>query len=195
MQHQQDVIAVPRAEKAPDVWQIFLLFARIGLTSFGGGTSGWLFRELAQKKRWIGEEEFLDIQALCQAMPGVNITNMAVWLGRRFCGMRGAAVALLGIVVLPSILIVLIAMFFAMIAGFSWTETALVGATAAAIGLPASMALTMAARLKKRVMPWAVFSVTFFLIGVAKAPLIWVALGCGGTSVAIAFLQRGEASK
>lgn len=172
---------------------MFLLFARIGLTSFGGGTSGWLFRELAQKHRWIDEEEFLDIQALCQAMPGVNITNMAVWLGRRLCGFRGATVALLGIVVLPSILIVLIAIGFALLAGLPWTETALIGATAAAIGLPASMALTMATRLKKQIVPLLVFAVTFVLIGVVKLPLIWVALGCGGTSVTIAFLRGKEA--
>ena len=189
-QHKSEAIA---PQLVPDVWQVFLLFARIGLTSFGGGTSGWLFRELAQKNRWIEEEEFLDIQALCQAMPGVNITNMAVWLGRRLCGLEGAAVALLGIVVLPSILIVLIAIFFSLIAGFPLTETALIGATAAAIGLPASMALTMATRLKKQLVPLAVFALTFFLIGVLKLPLIWVALGCGGASVAITFLRRKEA--
>ena len=66
------------AAARPSTLQLFLIFARIGLTSFGGGLSGWLMREFVRDRAWIGEEEFLDGLSLAQALPGVNVTNMAI---------------------------------------------------------------------------------------------------------------------
>ena len=55
--------------------QLFLIFSRIGLTSFGGGLSGWLLREFVQSRKWLTEEEFFSGLAISQAMPGINVTN------------------------------------------------------------------------------------------------------------------------
>ncbi len=70
--------------------RLFLIFARIGLTSFGGGLSGWLLREFVQQRKWITEEVFLNGLAISQALPGINGTNMAIWIGYSLRGTIGA---------------------------------------------------------------------------------------------------------
>lgn len=167
----------------PTAGELFALFCRIGLTSFGGGVSSWLFREMVRNKRWIAEEEFLTALALCQALPGLNVTNIAVWMGNRFQGARGVAFALAGIVVLPSILIVLIGLLFAFVLRYPLTQVAMTGAVAAAVGLPFSMGLLMASRLR-RALPLAVMAGTFAAIGIFRLPLLWVVLVAGTLSIA-----------
>ncbi len=159
------------------------MFCRVGMTSFGGGTSSWLHRELVEKKGWIAEDEFFDTLALCQALPGLNVTNIAVWMGRRLLGIQGALSACAGIVVIPSIVIVLIALLFARISHYPLTEVALGGATAAAVALPFSMGLKMSLRIRRAPVPLAVMAATFLAIGVLQWPLIWVAPVCGVASV------------
>jgi chromate transporter len=174
----------------PALWDIFLLFCRVGLTSFGGGTSAWLFREIVHKRRWLPEDEFINVMALCQALPGVNVSNIAVWIGRKLFGLRGAVVAVMGIIALPSVAIVLIAMLFAAIAHNPLTEIVLTGATAAAIGLPFSMGIMMAQRVRRAMVPLLVMLATFAAIGILKLPLIWVVLICGAASVIAESLRR-----
>jgi len=70
--------------------QLFLIFSRIGLTSFGGGLSGWLLREFVQSRKWLTEEEFFSGLAISQAMPGINMTNVAIWIGYRLRVNSGA---------------------------------------------------------------------------------------------------------
>ena len=167
--------AVQPSLPQPSLKDLFFLFSRVGLTSFGGGTSMWLYSQIVREKGWIEEGEFLDVLALCQALPGINVTNMAVWLGRRLRGAPGAVAAVTGIVALPSIVIVLIASLFAAIAHFPLTELALTGATAAAVALPFSMGLLMARRVRRAPLPLLVLAATFVSVGVLKWPLMAVA--------------------
>ena len=60
----------PAARQGPTALKLFAIFARIGLTSFGGGLSGWLLRTFVQDYRWLTEEEFLNGLAIAQAQAG-----------------------------------------------------------------------------------------------------------------------------
>jgi chromate transporter len=183
--------AMPPAPEtvSPTPSELFRLFSRVGLTSFGGGTSAWLYREMVTQKRWIGEEEFLNALALCQALPGVNISNLAVWMGRRLLGLPGVIYALAGIILLPSILIVIIGALFTIVLHYPVTSVLLMGATAAAIALPFSMGITLALRVPRTVLPLAVMAATFAGVGIFKISLVWVVLGCGGFSVGCEYLR------
>src|SRR5262249_21170114 len=152
--------------------------------SFGGGTSGWLHREMVEKKRWMGEDEFFDTLALCQALPGINITNMAVWSGRRLLGIRGAVSACAGIVVIPSVFIVLISIAISAFMKSPIPEIALGGATAAAIALPLTMGIKMAFKVRFSPVPLAIMAATFVGVGILKIPLITIAPACALISVA-----------
>ncbi len=173
----------------PTAGRLFLVFARIGLTSFGGGLSGWLLREFVQDRAWLTEDEFLNGLALSQALPGVNVKNMAIWIGYRLLGPAGAVAGFLGIIAPPAVLIVLIGTLFARLARFPLATLALDGAAAAAIGLSLSMGITMARRVPRRAVPVLVAAGTFAAVGLLHWPLVWVVLGAGAVSVAAEFVR------
>lgn len=176
----------------PTALQLFLIFSRIGLTSFGGGLSGWLLREFVRDRAWIGEEEFLNGLALSQALPGVNVTNMAIWIGHRLLGFRGAVAGVAGIVLPAAVLIVGLSSLFTLLQRFPATHWALDGAAAAAIGLSLSMGITTALRVKRRWLPLAIMAATFLAIGPLHQPLVAVVIGAGLGSVAIEYIRLGR---
>lgn len=94
-------------------WQIFLIFAKIGTFTIGGGMAMIpLIQNEIVKRGWLREEEFPDIIALSQSAPGLLAVNISIFTGYRLKGTKGSIVATLGSV-LPSILIILaIAMAF-----------------------------------------------------------------------------------
>ncbi len=166
--------------------RLFLIFARIGVTSFGGGLSGWLLRVFVQDYCWLTEEEFLNGLAIAQALPGVNVSNMAVWIGYRLRGGIGAAASLAGIILPPAILIVVLAAVFSSLRNFELTHLALTGAGAAAVGLSLVMGITAARRVPRRALPIAIMAATFVAVAIFRLPLIWVVLIGSPISVLLA---------
>ncbi|RQS70178.1 chromate transporter [Burkholderia sp. Bp8963] len=178
----------------PGTLALFLTFAQIGLTSFGGGLSGRMMRDFVHERHWLDEEEFLNGLALSQALPGVNVKNLAIWIGYRLGGWRGAVAGFVGIIVPPAMLIVLFGVAFSTLTQFPLTHVALAGAAAAAIGLSISMAVTAVRRLPRRVPPFVVMTLTFVSVAVLHWPLVWTVLIGGGASVALEYRRLAAAS-
>ena len=180
--------AMPRAESvlepAPSAIRLFLAFARIGLTSFGGGLSGWLLRDFVQRRRWISEEDFLNGLAVSQALPGINVTNMAIWIGYRLRGPFGALVGLAGIVVPSSVVIVILGIGLARISGLGVVQTLLAGAAATAVGMPLYLGIASARAVRRDAMPIGVLIATFAAVGLLRLPLLAVVVTAGAVSVA-----------
>lgn len=88
--------------------ELFTTFFRIGAFTFGGGYAmiPLIQHEVCENKRWIKEEEIVDILALAQSVPGAIAVNSSTFIGHRIAGFKGALAATLG-VVLPSFLIIL----------------------------------------------------------------------------------------
>jgi len=175
--------ATKPAHKPPTLLALFLIFSRIGLTSFGGGLSGWLLREFVQDRAWISEEDFLNGLAISQALPGINVKNMAIWIGHRLLGWRGALLAVTGVIVPPAIVIVILGTLFTQLLHFPVAHVLLAGAAAAATGLSLSMGVTTARRVRRRVLPLLFLCGTFVAVGVLRLPLVWVVALAGGASV------------
>ena len=178
--------------QGPTALQLFLIFGRIGLTSFGGGLSGWLLREFVQDRKWLTEEEFFSGLSLSQALPGINVKNMAIWIGYRLLGFRGAVAGFFGILVPPAVVLVLLGILFASITRFGATHLALDGAAAAAIGLSLSMGISAARGVPKRIVPVLVMVATFVVVGVLHWPLVWTVLVAGSISVFLAYRDLGR---
>ncbi|KUZ09961.1 chromate transporter [Burkholderia diffusa] len=175
------------AAPPPGVLALFVAFAQIGLTSFGGGLSGRMMRDFVHQRRWLDEEAFLNGLALSQALPGVNVKNLAIWIGYRLAGWRGAVAGFTGIIAPPAVLIVLFGVAFSTLTRFTFTHVALAGAAAAAIGLSISMAITAVRRLPRRALPFAVAALTFMSVAVLHWPLVWTVLIGGTLSVALEY--------
>ena len=166
-----------------------LLVLRVGLTSFGGGVSAWMQRLVVAERGWMSEGEFLDGLALCQVFPGINVVNLAIWLGYRLHSGRGAIVGGLMMVIPPGLLLIGIASAFAGAAQHHGVHTALDGAAAAAVGLVTSMGLRAGRRAASGPFPILLGTTTVLLIVVLHWPLAPVALGLAAISVAICLRQ------
>src|SRR3954464_13099645 len=97
------------AASAPiGLWQIFAAFFRLGCTSFGGGTAGWLHRDMVERRRWVDDAAFLRAMGIAQALPGANGIKMSLLIGQQLWGMIGAVAALLALLTGPFLIILAI---------------------------------------------------------------------------------------
>ncbi len=88
--------------------KLFSTFVRIGAFTFGGGWAmiSLIEREVVEKRKWIPREEFLDLLAVAQSLPGILAVNVSVAVGDKLRGRRGSMAAAAG-TILPSFLIIL----------------------------------------------------------------------------------------
>lgn len=183
--------APPLPLRTPSLLEFAGVMGRIGLTSFGGGLSAWLMRVVVQERHWMGETEFLSGLALCQVFPGINVVNLAIWLGYRMHGGPGAVVGALAMIVPPGAVLIGMAAAFADLSRYAAVRTALDGVAAAAIGLGASMGVRAARHSGTRLLPVAVMAITFVAVGVLRLPLIPVVVVLTPVSIALAAWRGG----
>lgn len=88
--------------------QLFVTFFKIGAFTFGGGWAmiSIIEKEIVDKHKWIEREEFLDLLAVAQSLPGILAVNISVAVGDKLRGMKGSVAASIG-TILPSFLIIL----------------------------------------------------------------------------------------
>lgn len=103
--------AVPSVDSAAGSrpWHVFLIFLRLGLTSFGGPVAhlGYFRDEFVVRRRWLSERSYADLVALCQFLPGPASSQVGLALGLSRAGYRGAFAAWAGFT-LPSALILIL---------------------------------------------------------------------------------------
>ena len=92
---------------------LFFTFFKIGAFTFGGGWAmiSIIEREIVDKHHWIEREEFLDLLAIAQSLPGILAVNIATAVGDKIKGNYGSIVATAG-TILPSFLIILVIAIF-----------------------------------------------------------------------------------
>ncbi|MBC7468324.1 MAG: chromate transporter [Ramlibacter sp.] len=164
---------------------LFVSFTLLALQGFGG-VLAVVQRELVEKKRWMTREEFVEEWSVAQIMPGPNVINLAVVVGSRYFGFRGAIVAVAGMLTAPLMVVITLALIYAQYAGNPHVAGALRGMGAVAAGLITATGLKLFAALKKHplgVPLCAVLGVaTFIAIALLRLPLLGVLLGLGGVS-------------
>ena len=91
------------------VLQLFLTFFKIGAFTLGGGYAmlSMVEKAVVDQKKWIPNDEFWDMIAVVQSLPGVFAVNTALYVGHRVAGVKGAFAAMLGAII-PSITIILL---------------------------------------------------------------------------------------
>ena len=92
---------------------LFFTFFKIGAFTFGGGWAmiSIIEKEIVDKHHWLEREDFLDLLAVAQSLPGILAVNIAVAIGDKLKGMRGSIVAALGTILPSFTMILLIAVF------------------------------------------------------------------------------------
>ncbi len=172
------------------VRQLFWAFSWLALQGFGG-VLAVVQRELVEKKQWLTPEEFVEDWAVAQIMPGANVVNLALIVGDRYFGWRGALAALAGMLTLPLLVVLALTVALSGVAHQPAVQGALRGMGAVSAGLIAGTGLKLAAALRANamgVLACAVLALlTFIAIALLRIPLVWVLLGLGLPAMAWAY--------
>ena len=169
---------------------VFVAFFRLGVMSFGGGTAGWLYREIVERRRWINDTEFLSGAALGRLMPGSGGVNLTVQVGQHLHGGSGALAAVLGLLLGPLAIILALAAGYTRIDQNVTLHAVLDGVAAAAIGLTFATGLKLVRFGRASVGPLAVTAATVLSVGVLRWPMIPVVLCLAPVSIGLALLDR-----
>ncbi|MCW8164726.1 chromate transporter [Verminephrobacter aporrectodeae subsp. tuberculatae] len=127
---------------------LFWSFSWLALQGFGG-VLAVVQRELVERKRWLSNEEFVEDWAVAQIMPGPNVVNLSIMLGDRYFGLRGALAAFAGMLTLPLMLMLTLAVAYAGLASQPAVAGALRGMGAVAAGLIAGVGIKLFVALGK----------------------------------------------
>jgi chromate transporter len=174
---------------------LFVSFTLLALQGFGG-VLAVVQRELVEKKRWMTREEFVEEWAVAQIMPGPNVVNLSLMIGGRYFGLPGAMAALAGMLAVPLLVVLALALVYAHYAGNPHVAGALRGMGAVAAGLIAATGLKLVPALKNhplgKAMCAAFALATFAAIALLRWPLLYVLLGLGGLACVLTYRQLGR---
>jgi chromate transporter len=177
----------------PSLTALFLGFVGIGLSSFGGGLTAWVRREVVQRRHWLDDQQFLSGYALSQLVPGATNVNLAVFIGTQMRGATGALACFAGLTA-PSLLIMLTAgaLYFGSrgMPGGTSLSIALSGMGAVAIGLNLGTGIRLAMLSIRRIGPALITAVVALSIGVFGMPLMTVLAVMIPVSLLLAWLTR-----
>ncbi len=160
---------------------LFLTFVKVGAFTLGGGYAmvPIMEREVVDKHEWLSREDFMNILAVSQAMPGLFAMNMASHIGHKRFGVWGGIVGTMG-VALPSIVaILLIAMFFQQFKDNIYVEKAFRGIRPAVVALIAAPVFRMARTAKLNLRNLWIPIVACLLIWAFGVSPIWIILAAG----------------
>jgi chromate transporter len=179
--------ASPRSAIKPTPTDLFLAFFKITTSGFGG-TLPWTRRMFVENKRWMSAQEFNDLYALCQFLPGPNIVNLTAVFGTRMCGVKGALAAWAGFLVVPFCVMLAAAVFYQKFGDVDAVRRILGGIAPAAAGLIIATVAKMATPMFRRFGPAAVtFLLTATAIGVMRWPLLLVLIVLAPVSIGLSW--------
>ena len=169
-------------------------FTWLALQGFGG-VLAVVQRELVEKKRWMTREQFVEEWAVAQIMPGPNVVNLSMMIGGRYFGLAGALAALAGMLTVPLVIVLLLAVLYSGVADSAMAQGALRGKGAVAAGLITATGLKLMSALGKNAMGLpaclVLVALTFGAIALLRWPLLWVLLGIGGAACVWAWSRLG----
>lgn len=178
------------------LWDLFSVFFKIGLCTFGGGIAMLpiLERELSEKRGWTTSNELLDYFALGQATPGIIAINVATFVGYKRAGIIGGIVATLGMVFPSVVIITVIAKFISNFSEIVWVQKALRGINVAVAAILTMAVYNFSKKAVKSVFGFILLLIAFALIFFFNVNTVWVIFGSALLGIVLAAL-RGDFKK
>ncbi len=174
------------------ILSLFLTMLKIGLFTFGGGYAmiAIFEREFVEKKKWLTNEEFLDIIGIAESTPGPIAINSSTYIGYKQAGVLGSVFATLGVVIPSFVIILIISLFFDKFLSLEYVNYAFHGIQACVSFLILNAGIKMLKKLKVNFLNFFLCSVTFVcmilftLFSVRFSSIFYILIG-GGISLAI----------
>ena len=172
-----------------DYLKLFLIFAKIGLFTFGGGYAmlPMIEEECVKKRGWISSEEFTHLVVLADSTPGPIAINSATFIGCKLKGVFGSVCATLGMVFPSFVIIYIISLFFDYFSSLRWVASAFKGIKAAVAILIIDAALRLFKKVDKKPLPvcvavlsfTAMLAIDFFSLHISSIVILITAAASG----------------
>jgi len=168
--------------------ELFTGFLAIGARSFGG-VMPWAYRTMVEERRWLTPADFAETIGLCQFLPGPNIGNASIVLGKRWFGLAGAVVAFLGLMALPFIFVMALGIVY-----LEWAQQPIVraivtGVGATGAGLFIGTALKLGRALARSPAALVLIAGCFLTVGVGRMSMLIVMPAAA--VIGVLFARRG----
>jgi chromate transporter len=174
------------------LWSIYRLFFVVGAMSFGGGLSAWFHREVVLVRGWMTDDEFFSGYSLAQVLPGVNSTNMAVYIGQHVRGAIGSCVAIVALLSAPLAIVIAAATAYHQLVELPGFAAAMAGIATAAVGMIFRMGMASAKGSLRHWPSVLVLIATFVTVGLLQWPLVVVVLALAPVSIAASWLRKTD---
>ena len=157
------------------LWQIFLVFGKIGAFTIGGGIPmiAAIKSELVQRG-WLNDEDFVDIITLAQTAPGLFAVNISILTGHRLRGTKGSVVATIASCLPPFLIILLVAMFFTNYKDNPYVIKAFKGIRPVVVALIGVPMIDMLKATKMRWWSWIVWIASMALVCLLSVSPIYI---------------------
>ncbi|MFZ6768899.1 chromate transporter [Undibacterium sp. Di26W] len=180
----------PTSQRPSSLTDLYVSFTLLALQGFGG-VLAIVQRELVERKRWLTAEEFVEDWAVAQILPGPNVVNLSMMIGHRHFGLPGAMTALAGMLSIPLLLVLVLAVIYAQFAQYPSVVGALRGMSAVTAGLIIATALKLIPALNSNPMgrniALAFSAVCFVGIALFRLPLAYVLLVLGSIACTLVY--------
>ncbi|MEO6277667.1 chromate transporter [Roseateles sp.] len=170
--------------------ELFVAFTRLALQGFGG-VLAIAQRELVERLNWLTTEEFVEMLATAQVLPGPNVVNLSLMVGDRFFGTRGAMMALAGMLSVPAVIVLALAAAYGQLSQYPMAVNALRGMGAVSAGLVLATGIKLLPALRKsplgQPLALGLALAAFVVIGLLRWPLVTALAVVGGGGMALAW--------
>ena len=175
------------AEKRSRALTLFLTFFKIGAFTFGGGYAmlPLIQREIVEKRKWITNDDILEVVPIAESTPGPIAVNSATFVGYRTGGFSGALLATLG-VVLPSFAVILaISFVLREFESLKAVQYAFSGIRAGVLALVLKALWSMYKQSPKNAVSYALMAIAFVLVAFLGADVLPVIIGCAAVGLIV----------
>ena len=153
--------------------ELFTGFLAIGARSFGG-VMPWAHRTMVEERRWLTPADFAETIGLCQFLPGPNIGNASIVLGKRWFGVTGSVVAFLGLMALPFIWVMALGILYLEWASNPVVRAVVTGVGATGAGLFIGTALKLGRAIVNKPAALLLVAACFLSVGVGRISMLIV---------------------
>jgi chromate transporter len=174
------------------LFKLYLMFLKIGSLMIGGGYSmlPLLIRELVERNKIITEDELTDYMAVAQCTPGVIAVNTATFVGYKVKKVIGSVVATLGVITVPTILIMLIAAVLKPLMEYEIVEHIFAGIRLAVCALITASVYKLFKKSVTNITTFALFLLAFLFVAVGGVSPVFIVLGAAITGLAWGGLKK-----
>ena len=161
--------------------ELFGVFFKVGLFTFGGGYAmiPIIEREIVEGKKWMDENDVLDMLAIAESTPGPLAVNSATFVGYKMGGALGSAVATIGLAVPSVTIICILSAFITQFQENAWFQYVFKGIRSGVLVLMLNAVIKFGKKCPKKVLSYIMLAAAFIIAVFTNVDIAFVLLGAG----------------